>query len=36
MEVLLLLLLVAIIAILSQAAGVDSRDAEPRCHRSSW
>jgi hypothetical protein len=36
MELLLSILVAATIAILSQAAGVDSRDLDPRCQPRAW
>jgi len=36
MELLIPLLLTAILGVLAQAVGTDSRDADPRHHRPSW
>ncbi len=36
MELLIALLLLAIIGVLAQSAGVDSRDADPRPNRAAW
>jgi hypothetical protein len=36
MELLIAFLLLAIIGVLAQAAGTDSRDADPRSRRLAW
>jgi hypothetical protein len=36
MELLIPLLLTAILGVLAQAVGIDSRDADPHHHRPSW
>lgn len=36
MELLIAVLLVAIIGVLAQAAGIDSRDADPRFREATW
>jgi hypothetical protein len=36
MELLIALLLVALIGVLAQAAGTDSRDADTRSYRPAW
>jgi hypothetical protein len=36
MELLLAFLLLAILGVLAQAAGTDSRDADPRCATPAW
>lgn len=36
MELLLIALLLAAIGVLAQAAGSDSRDADPRCSTPTW
>lgn len=36
MELLIALLLTALIGVLAQAAGYDSRDADPRFHEAAW
>ncbi len=36
MEAILAVLLLAIIGVLAQAAGTDTRDADPRCSTPTW
>jgi len=36
MELLIATLLLALIGVLAQSAGNDSRDADPRCDQPSW